>query len=50
MEIALVLPKSHKEYVEKCINEAIEDTNREIQLNVPISCGIDFGMRYSDIH
>lgn len=50
MEMALILPKSDKGLVESIINKAIEETNEEIKLNVPLGCSMDFGIRYSDIH
>lgn len=49
-ECALVLPKSDRDLVESIINKAIEETNEEIKLNVPLGCSMDFGVRYSDIH
>lgn len=49
-EMALILPKTDKDLVESIINKAIEETNEEIKLNVPLGCSMDFGIRYSDIH
>jgi len=49
-EIALYLKKEDKETVRNHINEAMEEVNRELRLNVPISVSVDFGTNYSQIH
>lgn len=49
-EILAVVKEEDKEYVRDKIEEAMEITNRQLQLNVELSCGIKFGKRYSDVH
>lgn len=49
-EIALYLRKEDKETVRNHVNEAMEEVNRELKLNVPISVSVDFGTNYSQIH
>lgn len=49
-EIAFSLPKSEIEDCRKVLLEAIEVTNEELKLNIPLSISVAFGERYSDIH
>ena len=49
-EVAMYLKKEDKEFVRTSIEQAMEDVNKELQLNVSISVSIDFGKKYSEIH
>ena len=40
----------NKEICEKHVNNAVEEVNQEVKLNVTIGCSIQFGERYSDCH
>lgn len=49
-ETAQYLKKEDMETVRNYINESMEEVNKELRLNVPISVSIDFGTDYSQIH
>ena len=49
-EILLCYPNEHKEFVSKALQEAMDENNKELNLNVDISISIDEGKRYSDCH
>ena len=44
------LLKGEEEKCKAILQEAIEATNQEIKLNVPLGISIDFGNDYSQIH
>lgn len=50
LEIIVLLKKEEKEIVEKKLQEAIDEVNKIVKLNVPLGISVDFGTRYSDIH
>ncbi len=49
-EIATYLKKEDKELYKTYITESMEEVNKELKLNVPISVSLDFGNNYSQIH
>ena len=49
-EIGFSLLKEDKEKVEKALHEAIEETDKQIKLNVPLGVSVDFGNTYADVH
>lgn len=49
-EVAFYLKKEDMETTKKYVNDAMEEVNKELRLNVPISVSIDFGINYSQIH
>lgn len=49
-EILLCYPSEHKEFVSKALQEAMDDNNKELNLNVDISISIDLGKSYAECH
>lgn len=49
-EIILEFDESEKDEVEKLVNDAMDDVNKAMKLNVDLACDIKFGKNYSDIH
>lgn len=49
-EIGFPLLKEDEEKVKQALLDAIEETNKQIVLNVPLGISIDFGINYSEIH
>lgn len=44
------LKKGNREAMTKILNDAMADTNDELNLNRKLDCGIDFGDNYAEIH
>lgn len=49
-EFILSIRDGAQEECTKMINEAILEVNKRLNLNVEITCGIQYGYRYSEIH
>ena len=49
-EIIAPLHKSKKEEVKTILTQAMDKTNNQLKLNVPICFSVDFGQNYSQIH
>lgn len=49
-EIMGICKKEYKQAVETLIYEAIDKTNKELQLNVEISVSVDWGVSYAEVH
>lgn len=49
-EIVFPVLKGIEEQVKTDLNACIEQTNRELKLNIKLGISMDFGHRYSDIH
>ena len=49
-EIGFPLLKEDEEKVKQVLLTAIEETNQQIRLNVPLGVSVDFGVNYAEIH
>jgi DNA polymerase I-like protein with 3'-5' exonuclease and polymerase domains len=49
-EIIVPLLRENRDHVEKVLREAIDETNEELKLNVPLNIDIKFGDDYALIH
>lgn len=49
-QLLIIKNEIPQEEVKLKINKAIELVNKKLQLNVPISCSIDFGFNYKQVH
>jgi DNA polymerase I-like protein with 3'-5' exonuclease and polymerase domains len=49
-EVILCIKKGNREKAEKLLREAIDETNKELNLNVKLNIDIQFGDNYSEIH
>lgn len=49
-EIVLTIKKGHRDDCIAMLRDAIYETNEQLQLNVLLDIGIQFGNRYSEIH
>lgn len=49
-EIGFALLENDKQAVTESINQAIKETNEELNLNIPLGVSIDFGLNYAECH
>lgn len=49
-EIVLCVKKGHREEVKKLLNDAIDETNEMLKLNIQLGISVAFGDSYADVH
>jgi hypothetical protein len=49
-ELMLICKKTDKDFVNKCLKEAMVKTNELLNLNVEITISIDWGYNYAEVH
>lgn len=49
-EIALEIKKGHRKEAEKLLRDAIDETNKELNLNRDLDIDVQFGSNYAEIH
>jgi len=49
-EIVFPLVKGTQDYHKKCLYDAMDEANEELNLNVKLSISVDFGNNYAEVH
>ena len=50
LEILFYFNPKDKDKITKILLESMEVINKNIKLNVPLGCSIDFGKDYAEVH